>query len=77
MIHSLNRTLRIISSLRTKVKEKYNMKLTPEMIEEILNIAIQYTFWIIVYSLILLGILIGLKLVFNINVLGALKKAIE
>lgn len=53
------------------------MKLTPEMIEEILNVAIHYTCWIIVYSLILLGILIGLKLVFNINVLGALKKAIE
>lgn len=53
------------------------MKLTPEMIEEILNVAIQYTCWIIVYLLILLGILIGLKLIFNINVLGALKKVIE
>lgn len=53
------------------------MKLTPELIDEILNIAIQYTFWIIVYLLVLLAILIGLKLVFNINVLGALKKAIE
>lgn len=53
------------------------MKLTPQLIEESLNVAIQYTFGIIVYLLILLGILIGLKLLFNINVLGALKKAIE
>lgn len=53
------------------------MKLTPQLIEESLNVAIQYTCWIIVYLLILLGILIGLKLLFNINVLGALKKTIE
>ena len=53
------------------------MKLTPQLIEESLNIAIQYTFGIIVYLLVLLAILIGLKLIFNINVLGALKKTIE
>ena len=48
------------------------MKLTPQLIEESLNIAIQYTFGIIVYLLVLLAILIGLKLIFNINVLGGL-----
>lgn len=53
------------------------MKLTPELIEEALNIAIQYTLGIIVYLLVLLAILIGLKLIFNINVLGALRKAIK
>lgn len=53
------------------------MKLTPELIEEALNIAIHYTLGIIVYLVVLLAILIGLKLIFNINVLGALKKAID
>ena len=51
--------------------------LTPEVIEEIINISIQYTFWIIVYLVVLLAILVGLKLLFNISLFKAIKKAIN
>lgn len=51
--------------------------LTPVVIEEILNVSIQYTFWIIIHLVILLAILVGLKLLFNFSLFKAIKKAIN
>lgn len=51
--------------------------LTPELIEEILNVSIQYTFWIIVHLVVLLAILVGLKLLFNINLFNVVKKVLD
>lgn len=51
--------------------------LTPEVIEEIINISIQYTFWIIVHLVVLLAILVGLKLLFNINLFNVVKKVLD
>lgn len=51
--------------------------LTPELIEEILNVSIEYTFWIIVHLVVLLAILVGLKLLFNINLFNVVKKVLD
>lgn len=51
--------------------------LKPEIIEEAINVSIEYTFWIIVYLVALLAILIGLKLLFNVNLLKTLRKALN
>ena len=50
--------------------------LTPVVIEEILNVSIQYTFGIIIHLVILLAILVGLKLLFNFNLFKAIKKTL-
>lgn len=51
--------------------------LTPELIEEILNVSIEYTFWIIVHLVVLLAILVGLKLLFNINLFNFVKRVLD
>ena len=51
--------------------------LTPELIEEILNVSIEYTFWIIVHLVVLLAILVGLKLLFNINLFNVVKRVLD
>ncbi|WP_349818038.1 MULTISPECIES: hypothetical protein [Clostridium] len=50
--------------------------LTPVVIEEILNVSIQYTFGIIIHLVILLAILVGLKLLFNFSLFKAIKKTL-
>lgn len=47
--------------------------LTIEIIEQIINVSIEYVFWIIVYLVVLLAILVGLKLLFNINLFKTIK----
>lgn len=51
--------------------------LTPEIIDELINVSIEYTFWIIVHLVVLLAILIGLKLLFNVNLAKILRKALD
>lgn len=51
--------------------------LAPEIIEEIINVSIQYIFGIIVYLVVLLTILVGLKLLFNINLFKTIKKVMN
>lgn len=51
--------------------------LTPELIEEILNVSIEYTFWIIVHLVVLLAILVGLKLLFNVNLFNFVKRVLD
>lgn len=58
-------------------KMKIFEHLTPELIEEILNVSIEYTFWIIVHLVVLLAILVGLKLLFNINLFNVVKKVLD
>lgn len=51
--------------------------LTPEIVEKLINVSIEYTFWIIVHLVVLLAILVGLKLLFNVNLLNMLRKALD
>lgn len=59
------------------MKIKLPPHLTIEVIEEIINVSIEYVFWIIVYLAVLLAILIGLKLLFNINLFNFVKKVLD
>ena len=51
--------------------------LTIEVIEQIINVSIEYIFWIIVYLVVLLAILVGVKLLFNINLFKTIKKIVN
>lgn len=59
------------------MKIKLPPHLTIEVIEEIINVSIEYVFWIIVYLAVLLAILVGLKLLFNINLFNFVKKVLD
>jgi hypothetical protein len=59
------------------VKIKLPPHLTAEVIEEIINVSIEYVSWIIVYLAVLLAILVGLKLLFNINLFNFVKKVLD
>lgn len=60
-----------------KMKINLHEHLAPEIIEEIINVSIQYIFGIIVYLVVLLTILVGLKLLFNINLFKTIKKVMN
>lgn len=51
--------------------------LTIEVIEQIINVSIEYVFWVIVYLVVLLAILVGVKLLFNINLFKTIKKIVN
>ena len=59
------------------MKIKLPPHLTIEVIEEIINVSIEYVFWIIVYLSVLLAILVGLKLLFNVNLFNVVKKVLD
>ncbi len=59
------------------MKIKLPPHLTAEVIEEIINVSIEYVSWIIVYLAVLLAILVGLKLLFNINLFNFVKKVLD
>ena len=51
--------------------------LTIEVIEQIINVSIEYVFWVIVYLVVLLAILVGVKLLFNINLFKTIKNIVN
>ena len=59
------------------MKIKLPPHLTIEVIEEIINVSIEYVFWVIVYLVVLLAILVGVKLLFNINLFKTIKKSVN
>lgn len=61
----------------TKMKINLPEHLTIEVIEQIINVSIEYVFWIIIYLVVLLVILIGFKLLFNVSLFKAIKKVIN
>ena len=61
----------------TKMKINLPEHLTIEVIEQIINVSIEYVFWVIVYLVVLLAILVGVKLLFNINLFKTIKKIVN